>query len=76
MRIRGIYQSTNTPLDELNIYVRDKDLAELLGVPGAAHELVIIASSDDSVSAMQSRYEKSSRIRGWNPGKSFRLKQS
>jgi putative ABC transport system permease protein len=68
MRIRGIYQSTNTPLDELNIYVRDRDLAALLGVPGAAHELVIIAQSDDSVSAIQSRYARifpEARVESW-----------
>lgn len=68
MRIRGIYQSTNTPLDELNIYVRDRDLAALLGVPGAAHELVIIAQSDDSVSAIQSRYAgifPEARVESW-----------
>lgn len=56
MRIRGIYQSRNTPLDELNVYVRDQDLAELLGVPGKAHELVIIAVSDDSITGIHKRY--------------------
>jgi ABC-type lipoprotein release transport system permease subunit len=59
MRIKGIYQSNNAPLDELNVYVREQDLAELLGVPGEVHELVVIANSDDSVSAIQNRYSRS-----------------
>jgi putative ABC transport system permease protein len=68
MRIKGIYQSANTPLDEVNVYVRDKELAELLGVPGAVHELVIIALSDDSVSAIQHRYAgifPEARVESW-----------
>lgn len=56
MRIRGIYESANTPLDELNVYVRDKELAEILGVPESIHELAIILKSDDSVSVVQNRY--------------------
>ncbi len=56
MRIRGIYESANTPLDEVNVYVRGTDLAEVLGVPGSIHELAIILKSDDSVSAVQHRY--------------------
>jgi ABC-type lipoprotein release transport system permease subunit len=58
MRIKGIYQSNNAPLDELNVYVRDQDLAELLGVPEKVHELVVIAGSDDSVSVIQDRYSR------------------
>ena len=58
MRIKGIYQSNNAPLDELNVYVRDQDLAELLGVPEKVHELVVIAASDDSVSVIQDRYSR------------------
>ncbi|HLO82812.1 MAG TPA: FtsX-like permease family protein [Chitinophagaceae bacterium] len=68
MRIRGIYESANTPLDELNVYVSEKELAETLGVPGSIHELAIILKSDDSVSAVQHRYSSlfpGDRVESW-----------
>jgi len=52
LRIRGIYETSNAPLDEVNVFMKDEALAELLGVPGQRHELVVISRSDDAVPQM------------------------
>ena len=52
LRIRGIYETSNAPLDEVNVFMKDEALAELLGVPGQRHELVVICRSDDAVPQM------------------------
>lgn len=58
MRIRGIYETANTPLDEVNVFMRDETLAELLGIPGQRHEMVIILHADDSLEAVQSQLKQ------------------
>jgi ABC-type lipoprotein release transport system permease subunit len=40
-RVAALYQTANTPLDEVNVYVRQQELNELLGIPGQSHEAVI-----------------------------------
>lgn len=58
MRIRGIYETANTPLDEVNVFMRDETLAELLGIPGQRHEMVVILHADDSLEAVQSQLKQ------------------
>lgn len=58
MRIRGIYETANTPLDEVNVFMRDETLAELLGIPGQRHEMVVVLHADDSLEAVQSQLKQ------------------
>src|SRR6476620_3263971 len=46
-RVTGIYQSGNTPLDELNVYVTLPALNQLLLIGNAYHEVAIILDKDD-----------------------------
>ena len=57
-RIKGIYQSANTPLDEANVYVDRSELQQLLGIGANIHEIAVILKSDDSVSVIQRRYQQ------------------
>ncbi len=57
-RIKGIYQSANAPLDEANVYVDKSELQQLLGIGNNIHEIAVILNSDDSVSAIQHRYQQ------------------
>jgi ABC-type lipoprotein release transport system permease subunit len=46
-RVVGIYETSNTSFDEMNVFVRKSDLSGLLKVPGnSAHEIAILL--DDS----------------------------
>lgn len=46
-RIKGIYQSANAPLDEINIYVKNKDLQQLLGMENKVHEISVLLKQDE-----------------------------
>lgn len=59
LRVRAIYETSNTPLDEVNVYVRDDAFAEMLGIPQQRHEAVVIATSDDSVDVLSARLRAS-----------------
>ena len=52
LRIRGIYETLNAPLDEVNVFMKDEVLAQLLGVENQRHELVVICRSDAAVPAV------------------------
>lgn len=56
-RIKGIYRSTNTPLDERIVYVKRSDLNPLLNIGGGAHEIALLLKNDDSLDALQSRLQ-------------------
>lgn len=45
-RITGIFQSTNTALDERIVYIRQEDLAELLNTGQEVHEMAIVLKED------------------------------
>lgn len=45
-RIRGIYQSANAPLDEVNVYISRKDLQDLLGLSNHVHEIAVVLRDD------------------------------
>jgi len=48
-RVVGIYQSDNTPLDELNVYVLKEVLNGYLGIAKSCHEIAIILSKDEDL---------------------------
>jgi ABC-type lipoprotein release transport system permease subunit len=45
-RIKGIYQSANAPLDEVNVYISRKDLQDMLGLGNQVHEIAIVLQDD------------------------------
>lgn len=61
-RVAGIYQTDNTPLDEVNVYVRMNDLNELLGIGSLFHEVGILLKTDDSLEEAQMQ------LKARNPG--------
>lgn len=48
-RVAGIYQSSNAPLDEVNVYMKADDLQLMLGMPGIKHEISIILKEDNQL---------------------------
>ena len=56
-RIKGIYQSANAPLDEINIYVKNEDLQELIGLKTGIHEIAIKLNKDEQVEQVQQYYQ-------------------
>lgn len=46
-RVAGIYQSGNTPLDELNVYVTMTALNELLLTGDSYHQITILLKNDE-----------------------------
>jgi ABC-type lipoprotein release transport system permease subunit len=52
-RVVGIYQTDNTPLDELNVYLSKSVLDNYLGIDHGCHELVAILYSDDNLQRAQ-----------------------
>ncbi len=45
-RIAGIYQSVNAPMDERNVFVKEKDLKHIAGIREGIHEIAIILQDD------------------------------
>lgn len=48
-RIIGIYESYNSSIEERNLYVRNKDLSDLLNTPGHAHEIAVLLNDPDEL---------------------------
>jgi ABC-type antimicrobial peptide transport system permease subunit len=46
------------PLDEVNVYIQNADLQELLGLQGVIHEVGILLKSDDMLIGFQNKYKK------------------
>ena len=57
-RICAIYQSDNTPLDELNVYITMKAMNSMLNIGGSFHEIVLILKQDENLEAFQGRLRK------------------
>lgn len=53
-RIAGIYRSKNISLDEVNVYVQQKHLQELLGLkPSESNEIAILVKNEEQLDAMK-----------------------
>lgn len=48
-RVRGIYETVNTPLDERNVFVNQSTLNQYLDIEGESHEMAIILQHDEDV---------------------------
>lgn len=57
-RVAGIYQTINTPLDERNVFVQQKDLNGLLGVDDRFHEIAIILKQDEQLQTVKEKLQK------------------
>lgn len=57
-RIAGIYQSVNAPLDERNVFVKEKDLRQTAGIGESIHEIAIILRDERQQENMISQWEK------------------
>jgi len=67
-RVAGIYRSANAPLDERRVYIRMKDMNDLLATGGAFHEIVVLLNSDEDVPRIQQELQhkwKSASIQSW-----------
>ena len=53
-RVRGLYQSENAPLDELNIFILKNELDTQLGITEQAHEAAILLENDSQLDATAS----------------------
>lgn len=68
-RVAAIYQSENTPLDEINVYVLKSDLNGLLGIGSSFHEIAVLLDSDDQVKMMQKSLQQKfpdCNVEAWN----------
>ncbi len=61
-RVIGIYESYNSSLEELNIYLNDKDLLRLLGNGANHHEIALLMNDSKEVDAY------STQLSSANPG--------
>lgn len=52
-RVAAIYQSSNAPLDEKNVYVLITDLNGMLNIGSSFHEIAVLLDSDDKVEQVQ-----------------------
>jgi putative ABC transport system permease protein len=50
-RICGIYETSNAPLDERNVYVQQHELNDLLGTPGCGTEAAVLLRGEDDLPA-------------------------
>ncbi len=58
-RVVGIYKTNNSMFDEMNIFVKKNDLANLLVISGkAAHEIAIMTEDLDQVTATKNQIAK------------------
>lgn len=51
-KIAGIFHTSNTMFDEMNVYARYQDVTKLIGFPdGAAHEIAVVLKDKSQVTA-------------------------
>lgn len=60
-RVEGIYRTSNSMYDEMNIFIKHEDLANLIGLDeGAGHEIAVLLKDNKQLSQvkdlLQSRY--------------------
>jgi len=58
-RIAGIFKTSNSNFDEMNVFVRYDDLSRLLALPeGASHEIAIFVDDNEMVDTVQNRVKE------------------
>lgn len=67
-RVTAVYESSNTPLDERNVYVKQATLNNLLLCGNAFHEIVILLQNDYDTEKIQKQLQQqfpSLKIESW-----------
>ena len=67
-RITGIYRTSNSTVDELNVYVRLDDLSSIAGIPGGINEVAVLLPDNDPLAATDAALEKKHpalRVQTW-----------
>ncbi len=57
-KISGIYRSSNSALDEINVYVKRKSLNQMLGLDQDAHEIAILLHTNRTLEKSQQRLQR------------------
>ena len=58
-RIAGIFKTSNSNFDEMNVFVRYDDLSRLLALPeGASHEIAIFVDDNEMVDTIQNKVKE------------------
>ena len=57
-RVAAIYASDNAPLDERNVFVKQADLNELIGIANQFHEIAIILKQDEQLDQVETHLKK------------------
>jgi putative ABC transport system permease protein len=57
-RIKGIYQSSNAPLDEITVYITDTAVQQMLSMPGSTHEISLLLKQDDGLLPILTKLQK------------------
>ena len=58
-RIAGIFKTSNSNFDEMNVFVRYDDLSRLLALPeGASHEIAIFVDDNEMVDIIQNKVKE------------------
>ena len=63
-RVKGIYQTNNSPLDELNVMVNQTTLSAYLGIGDASHQIAILLFRDEDVE--QVKRELQQKLKGYS----------
>lgn len=68
-RVGGIFQSSNTPFDQRNVYVSSVVLNDLLGIGASdAHECVLLLQADEQTDSFTMQYQQRFpllQVEGW-----------
>ncbi len=54
-RVAAIYESDNAPLDEKNVYIRQTELNEMLGIGKEFHEIVVLLHKDEALEQVEKK---------------------
>lgn len=57
-RICGIYETSNAPLDERNVYVRQDEFNVLLGIPGRGTEAAVLLTGEEALPGAMNALQK------------------
>ncbi|MEP1093597.1 MAG: FtsX-like permease family protein [Cyclobacteriaceae bacterium] len=60
-RIKGIYKSYNSAIEEVNIYLRDQDLVTLLGDGGNHHEIALLLKDPEQTDSFKDELAKANQ---------------
>ena len=67
-RVEGIFSVVSTAFEERTVYVRDKDMQNLIGVPGAVTEIAVLLEDGDKYRPMTARLQSAFpevKVRNW-----------